>query len=163
MVFSTLDLPDFVLPMRVCGKPGRGLGSVAQFQLIERIAELPHVQTVERGTHCGPITACVYLQPDQRPARKQFPPVMLCQVSHTGISIEGLSHAERLEVLGKGWGRLEAHRVQLFLPRNDSELEACWSILYRAYNSIINPPQQTPTAPAVLLGESPEPSHTSLT
>jgi hypothetical protein len=163
MAYSALNFSDFALPTRLHDQPVRGLGSVAQFQLIERIAELPYVQTVERGGHCGPITACVFLQPDQRPARKQFPPVMLCQVSHTGISVEGLSDAERLEVLGKGWGRLEANRVQLFLPRNDSELEACWSILYRAYNSIINPPQQSPTAPAVLFGDSAEPSHMSLT
>jgi hypothetical protein len=158
MAYSAFSLSSFALPTRVRGKPARASGSVAQFQLIERIAELPCVQTVERGSPDGPITACVYLQP----TRKRLPPVMFCRVSHTGISVEGLSDAERYQVLCKGWGRLEAHRIQLFMPQDQNELEACWSILYRAYNSIINPPKQPPTAPPVLFGSSPEPSHTSL-
>lgn len=163
MANPALELSRFALPTRIRKKPGREPGSAAQVQLIERIAALPYVRTLEHSDGTGLITACVYLRPDRLQARQRSSALLLCRVSHTGISVEGLSDPQRHLVLCRGWGRLEQHRIQLYLPRDEGELEVCWSILYRAYTSIIDTPERLRTAPCVLFDDLPKPSRTSLT
>jgi hypothetical protein len=83
-------------------------------------------------------------------------------IGYNGISLPGLTDPERHQVLSRGWGRLDRQRVLLYLPRDESELAICWSILYRAYNSIINSPEQMSASPRAHFDDYPEPSHTSL-
>ena len=86
----------------------------------------------------------------------------LCRIGSEGISVEGLSDKERHQVLSRGWGRLEKRRVRLFPPRDDEELEICWSILCQAYHSILSAPVDSPTAPRASVDDLPEVSRTSL-
>jgi hypothetical protein len=160
---SAIELSRFRLPARTGSKLGQHAGSAAHFELVERIAELPHVQIVEQiGSH-GQITACVNLQTDQRPARRQSPPAFYCAVSPTGIIVDGLSESEQLEVVDQDWGTREGHRIQLSLPRDDAELEVCWSILHRAYTSIINAPERLRKRRKCSFDRLPKPSRTTLT
>ena len=162
MVARARESAGLKLPKRIRTIRGPNTEYAARFALADRIAELPSAQVVEDGPHPLPGSISVYLQLDNRPARKRSPAVLFCRVDHTGISVEGLSDSERNHILCRGWGTLEYHRIKLFLPRDDSEVEICWSILYRAHATLINSPLVSPSAPIGSFGEFPETPRTSL-
>jgi hypothetical protein len=162
MAVSAIDQADFRLPPRIRSKPGPEPVDSARFMLAERIADLPFVQTVEDDFGVLPGTVGAFLKLDVTSIRQREPAVLFCRISHSGISVEGLTDAERHQVLSRGWGQLENRRVRLFMPRNDDELEICWGILYRAYHSIINTPVRSATMPRANVVDLPEISRTSL-
>jgi hypothetical protein len=151
-----------VLPTRVRSRLVPDSGFSALSALAERFAELPFVQLVESAAGVGRTDTCAYFQPREQPARSKAPAYLFCRIGYNGISLLGLTDPERHQVLSRGWGRLDRQRVLLYLPRDESELAICWSILYRAYNSIINSPEQMSASPRAHFDDYPEPSHTSL-
>lgn len=159
----TARKPDhLVLPIRVRSKLASESGYSARFALAERIADLPYVQIIESAAGASLGATCVYVQRDQRPVRKRSPAFLLCRIDHAGIGLECLSHAERHRVLSRGWGKLEHQRIRLYMPHDEDELEVCWSILYRAYDTIINFPDRVTSAPRAFVDDLPEISYTSL-
>jgi len=134
----------------------------ASFRLAERIAGLPHVHTVEDPAGILPGKVAVYVHAADRARLQCSTPAPFCDITNSGISVEGLNDAERHQVLSRGWGRLENRRMQLFLPRDDAELEVCWSILHRAYCAIINSPAAPPRTLRAPVAELPEFSRTTL-
>jgi len=141
------------------GPDGNG---AARYRLAERIAGLPRVHTVEEPDGILPGKVAVYVHAAGAARRQHESPISFCDITSSGISLEGLDDAERHQVLSRGWGRLENHRMQLFLPRNDGELDVCWRILYRAYCSLINSPAARPLARRAPPAELPEFSRTTL-
>jgi hypothetical protein len=139
MAVSAIDQADFRLPPRIRSKPGPEPVDSARFMLAERIADLPFVQTVEDDFGVLPGTVGAFLKLDVTSIRQREPAVLFCRISHSGISVEGLTDAERHD-----------------------DLEICWGILYRAYHSIINTPVRSATMPRANVVDLPEISRTSL-
>ena len=162
MAASAIDQAEFRLPPRVRSNPAPEPTDRARFVLAERIADLPFVQIVEDGFEALPGTVGAFLRRDVDSIRKRQPAVLFCRISSFGISVEGLTDAERYQVLSRGWGQLENCHVRLFMPRNDDELEICWGILYRAYSSIINTSVGPAAMPRAYVVDLPEISRTSL-
>jgi hypothetical protein len=162
MAVSTIDQAGLRLPLRIRTRLGPAPAYAARFMLAERIAELAYVQIVEDAFGTPPCTIGVFLQRDTGPSRKRPPAILFCRISNAGISVEGLTDTERHQVLSRGWGQLENHRIRLFMPRDSRELETCWSILYRAYGSIINTPARAAAMPRAYAADLPEISRTSL-
>jgi hypothetical protein len=124
------------LPARIRAKTTPETGFSSRLALADRIAELPDIQTVENGADTLPCCVDVYLCKQSWSARKQQAPPLLCSISKEGVAIRGLSNWDKHRVLCGGWGRLERDHVIAFLPRDEMELEVCWSILQRAYDSL---------------------------
>lgn len=162
MAISAIDQASLRLPLRIRSKLGPEPAYSARIMLAERIAELDFVQIVEDEFDALPSSVGVFLQRDFGPARKRNAAVLFCRINCSGIRVEGLSDTERHHVLSRCWGRLENRHIRLFMPRDDDEQEICWTILYRAYSSIINTPDFTPAMPRASVGELPEISRTSL-
>ena len=161
MATPAYDIPRFVLPVRIRSKPSQPALTAPEAELAKRVAELPGVQIIGSDAHHA-ATACIHLAGRETAFRNPSPPVLFCRFGSTGISVEGLTDAERYQVLSRGWGRLEHHRIRLFTPRDEGDLEACWSILLRAYNTITRAPAGLHVAPQVLPDNLPKPSRTSL-
>ena len=152
----------FCLPARIRTRLIPEPVQPADRELAKRLAGLPRAQTAadEHLTH--PRTLSVFLRQNGSRDDRGHPSVLLCRIGSEGISVEGLSDNERHQVLSRGWGRLEKRSVCLFPPRDDEELEICWSILCRAYHSILSAPVDVPTAPRTSVVDLPEVSRTSL-
>ena len=156
------DNKRFCLPARIrtrlVPEPVPRAGRV----LAKRLTRLPRTQTTADEPQTHPCTLSIYLRRQDAGDDGQLASVLLCQIGSEGISVEGLSDNERHQVLSRGWGRLEKRRVCLFPPRDDEELEICWSILCRAYHSILSAPVDASTAPRASVIDLPEVSRTSL-
>ncbi len=162
MTALLLDSDPFALPARIRNRLVPDEGFQARFELADRLAGLPLAETVANGNGALPGTSCVYLRMDNPATHRRLPALLFCRIDCTGISVEGLSDSERHRVLCRGWGKLESRRVKLFMPRDDEELDVCWSILYRAYCSIINSPHASATMPRAIFDDLPEVSRTCL-
>lgn len=162
MAASAIEEADFRLPPRIRSKTGPKQASSIRFMLAGRIADLPFVHIVEDDFETLPVTVSVFLQRDITSIRKCEATELFCRIGDSGISVEGLTDAERHHVLSRGWGQLENRRVRLFMPRDSDELEICWDILYRAYRSIINTPVRSAVMPRAYVVDLPEISRTSL-
>ena len=156
------DRARFRLPVRIRSKRAPDIGYSARFKLTDRISVLPFVQTVEESTDSLPATVHVVLQPDAAAVGKRPSPRRWCSIGRDGITIRGLCDADRYRVISRGWGRLNGNDVQLHLPKDDDELEVCWSIVYRAYSSMIDPPAGSLVEPRPQKRELPEHSRTIL-
>ena len=62
--------------------------------------------------------------------------MLFCSNGSDGIFVHGLTDWDRHQVGLRGWGRLKGHGVLLHLPRDSDELEVCWNLLRRAYESL---------------------------
>lgn len=162
MSMPAFEQNQFRLPTRIRTWLGPEMAYPARFELANRIAGLPHVQAADDTLDELPGTVAAFLQPNVGPTGNQRAAVLFCRINSAGISLEGLTDTERHQVLSRGWGQLEKRRVRLLLPRDEEELEICWSILHRAYRSIINSPACLRTATKAPVGELPEVSRTSL-
>lgn len=156
------DDKRFCLPARIRSRLVPEPLPSAERTLAKRLAGLPCVQTTADEQQTHPCTLSIYLQRHDAGDDGQLASVLLCRIGSEGISVEGLSDYERHQVLSRGWGRLENRHVCLFPPRDDEELEICWSILCRAYDSILSPPVDMTTAPRASVAELPAVSRTSL-
>lgn len=70
----------------------------------------------------------------------------ICSVGGDTISVWGLDPVSRHQVLSRGWGKLGRQEVLLFLPRDEEELEICWSILSYAYLTAAHADSRPPFA-----------------
>ncbi len=153
----------FKLPARIRGKRDTSDDLEARMALIDRIADLPGIETVERNYDTFPGRVDIYLRPDtssrllaREPAR------LLCGLDRNGVSVSGLSRWERYQVLANGWGKLIDDQVCVYLPRDHKEVEIVWSVIRRAYERMFGPP--TPESGSVVIStwDLPRFSRTSL-
>lgn len=115
-------------------------GLQASLMLADRIADLPGVEVTECDGDAVPRQINVLFR-DESPRRtiREPRPRRLCRLSAEGIAIFGLDNWAKHQVTLRGWGKLLHDHVLVFLPRDDDELETCWSILRQAYDSISQP------------------------
>ena len=92
--------------------------------------------TVEEPAATLPCRVDVFLQGPCTSVRRKPESFLLCTIGREGIAIYNLGEWDRHQVLRGGWGRLHRDHVQMFLPRNNEELEVCWGILQRAYRCL---------------------------
>lgn len=131
--------------------------------MADRIADLPGIVTAESTTDTVPREVRIYLPtPIHRRSIRSHYGALLCAISSDGVVIHGLSRAQRHQVLSRGWGRLVSDAVLLFLPRNDAELEICWSLLRSAYDRLHDPSATHQGAVRVSIWDLPSFSRTTL-
>ena len=137
MATAAREVTRFRLPSRIRAKTATANTIPARLGLADRIANLPGVHVVEQEHGSLPCGVDVFLsEPDTR--RKRRPALLFCSMSATAIEVHGLDNWDRYQVLARGWGRLDGRGVQLFMPRDEDEMEQCWAILLRAYQSSIH-------------------------
>lgn len=131
------ELPRFQLPARIRAGRAAPQGLPESLDLTDRIAGLPGVEVVACRDATSPCRASAYLH-EHADIRTLTNPrsLLLCRVDADGIAVYGLDNWARHQVVMRGWGRLLCNRVMLFLPRDYSELETCWSIIRQAYNAL---------------------------
>ena len=113
--FPRFDLPSRIRRRGVCPDSLSACGALA-----ERISDLPGTVTEDLSMPGGG-------------GRKRKPDLLLCNIGKDGVFLHGLSAWDRHLVALRGWGHLKGQGVQLHLPRDNEELEICWSLLRRAY------------------------------
>jgi len=138
MVAVLRDEPHFEVPPRACDAGLPHDSNQARILLADRIAELPGIRTVDNGPESLPSSVTVFLESEHGPARKRMPPLPLCVISRDGLSVHGLSLRDRQHLAAQGWGTLSHERVRLFMPRDEHEVDVCWTILQHAHCSLLN-------------------------
>ena len=130
----------FKLPARLRNKRKTPGDFSARMALIDRVADLPGIETVARNVETTPRRVEVYLRRDasDRVLKRQAAQ-MLCSLDCNGVFLNGLDRWERYQVLAKGWGKLVDHEVCFHLPRDSKELEIVWSVVQRAYDRLMGP------------------------
>jgi len=106
--------------------------------LAARIAELPGIATVDVPGDASPAAVEIHLQRPASSLRDQLAPILLCRIDQAGIDVHGLDDRDHHQLLSRRWGRLGASYVQLWLPRDNEELEVCWSVVRRAYARLLD-------------------------
>jgi hypothetical protein len=124
------------LPTRIHDRILPSEGCLPRLALAARIADLPGIVTVDKVVDQTHFSANVFLQPFFGNTRKPVAPIRYCSITNDGIEIHGLSDIDIEVIVAGGWGRLQAKRVVLWLPRDKSEVEACWLILALAYDRL---------------------------
>ena len=135
----------------------------ARVALIDRIADLPGIETVERNEETSPRRVEIYLRHEASDlVLKRKAAQMLCSLDCDGVYLNGLDRWERHQVLANGWGKLVEHEVCVYLPRDSHELEIVWSVVQRAYDRLFGP--STPEAGSLVIStwDWPRFSRTSL-
>ena len=131
--------------------------------LIDRIAELPGIETVERRDDAVPCRVDVYLKRDSaRSFREGQAASLFCSLSRDGIAICGLDRWARHQVVSRGWGKLNFDEVLVFPPRDSRELDTVWKIVRRAYDNLFDPSAGGPGAHIVSTWDWPKFSRTTL-
>jgi hypothetical protein len=125
-----------LLPTRIGDGNSPSEGCLPRLALAARIAELPGILTVDKVVDQTHFSVNVYLQPEPGSAKKPLVPVRFCSINNDGIEIFGLGDIDKLAIVTNGWGQLQAKRVLVHLPRDKSEVEACWQILTFAYERL---------------------------
>jgi hypothetical protein len=98
-----------------------------------------------------------------KPARFVLPQrVRSGQESNDGIEIFRLDRWTKHQVISRGWGKLTARDVLVFLPRTNRELETVWKIVQRAYDNLFDPSASAIGAQLVSIWDLPKFSRTTL-
>ena len=140
MATSAHQLPRFQLPARIRANKTAPEDLAARLALADRIADIPGVDAVECGDDTVPRQVAIYLREATARRTIRVPrPLLLCRLGTDGIVVHGLDNWAKHQVVMRGWGRLLYDRVLLFLPRDDNEVETCWSIIRQAYDSLFDP------------------------
>ena len=163
MTRTTRKTARFTLPARIRNNRKSPGDFSARMTLIDRIADLPDIETVERNDDTIPSRVEIYLRRDASDlVLKRKAPRLLCGLDCNGITIRGLSRWERYQVLANGWGKLVDDQVCVFLPRDHKELEIVWTVVRRAYDRLAGP--STPEAGSLVVStwDWPRFSRTSL-
>jgi hypothetical protein len=131
--------------------------------LIERIADLPGIETIERNDETIPGRVDIYLRRKASDrVLKHEPARQLCCLDCADVTVSGLNRWDRYQVLANGWGRLMDAKVCVHLPRNREELEIVWSIIRQAYDGLLSTPTSEPESAEISTRDFPRFSHTSL-
>ena len=138
MARTTNKTARFTLPVRIRNKRKSSGDLSARMALIDRIADLPGIETVERNDEIFPPRVEICLRRDAADrVLKRKPLQLLCSLDCNGVFLSGLNRWERYQVLAKGWGKLVDDQVCVHLPRDSKELEIVWSVFHRAYVRLI--------------------------
>ncbi len=162
MVAVLMEQPHFEVPARIRDERSPADGHEARLLLADRIAGLPNIRTVDNGPEALPSSVTVYLSNEHGPARKRTPPVTLCVIRRDGLTLHGLGPEERRHLLSRGWGTVDRDRLQLFLPRDEQEVEVCWMILQHAHCALLNLSASSPGLRHAFHGGLPKFSRTTL-
>jgi hypothetical protein len=105
----------------------------ARMALIDRIADLPGIETIERNgeTISGRVDIYLRRKASDRVLKHKSAPG-LCSLDCDGLTVSGLDRWDRYQVLANGWGKL------VDAPRDHKELEIVWRIIRRAYDELLD-------------------------
>jgi len=127
----------FQLPARIRSKKCRSDEFQLRMDLIDRIADLRGIETVECRDDTVPRQVDVFLNRDAADRVRKFQsPPLLCSLNCDGVMVSGLDRWARHQVVSRGWGKLMADQVLIFLPRDNMELDVVWKIFQRAYDNL---------------------------
>lgn len=127
------------LSARIRNKRNTAGNFEARVALADRIADLPGIETAERGNEAVPGRVDVYLRRDRTDqGLKRKPARLLCSLDRDNVIVAGLDRWEQYQVLSTGWGKLVDDTVYVYLPRDGKELETVWSIVERAYDRLFD-------------------------
>lgn len=131
--------------------------------LVDRITSLPGIAATECDNDTLTRQLVIYLHgaPARRTIRNPRP-FRLCDLGDDGIAVYGLDNWAKHQVVMRGWGKLIYDRVQLFVPRDDDELEICWNIIHQAYDSRFGATASEPATDNKSIRELPRFSRTTL-
>lgn len=130
----------FKLPPRIRSERGTQDDFAARMALIDRIADLPGIETIERNDDNVPCRVEIYLRREaSHRVLKRKPARQLCSLDCKGVTVNGLDRWARYQVLTNHWGTLVDDRVCVCLPRDRKELEVVWSVIRRAYDRLFEP------------------------
>lgn len=145
---TTFQKPTpFKLRARIRNRKSLSNDLQMRMALIDRIADLRGIETVERRDDTAPCQVDVYLKRDaaDRVRKTQSPP-LLCSLNCKGVFVSGLDRWEQHQVVSRGWGKLIFDQALVFLPRDNKELEVVWKIIQRAYgNLFVSPAEESGT------------------
>lgn len=140
MAQTTKTVSRLKLPGRIRGNQKSSGDFSARMALIERIADLPGIETIERNDEIIPGRVDIYLrQESSGRALKPEHALQLCCLGCTGVTVSGLNRWDRYQVLANGWGKLMDAKVCVFLPRDHEELDIVWRIIRQAYDRLSGP------------------------
>lgn len=163
MATTARNVCRFSLPARI--RTGKAYSNefATKLALIDRIADLRGIETVEHNGDAVPSHVDVYLARHSTvPDRKKLSPPLLCSLNSKDLTIKGLDDWARHQVVSNGWGKLISKAVLVFLPRDDYELEVCWSIVQRAYDNQFDSSAPEPGTQLVSTWDWPKFSRTTL-
>lgn len=127
----------FSLPNRIRTALKPADNFTPRLSLADRIAELPGVAVVESDRDAAPYTVRVMLERQSNAAAAPVEQIQFADISREGIVVRGLSSWDKHKALSSGWGKLRERDLLIFLPRDDRELEVCWTIIKRAYDYLV--------------------------
>ena len=131
--------------------------------LIDRIAELPGIETRERRDGATSCQVDLYLRHNStRRSKERQSASYFCSLSRDGLKIRGLDLWAQHQVVSRGWGKLSSDEVLVFLPRNRRELDTVWKVVQRAYENLFDPSARVPGAHIVSTWDLPKYSRTTL-
>ena len=140
MARTTHTAKRFTLPARIRSARKSAGDFSARMALVDRIADLPGIETVECNDDSFPRRVEIFLRREASDrVLKRKAPRLLCGLDCDGVTVTGLSRWERHQVLANGWGKLVDDQVCVFLPRDHKELEIVWNVVQRAYDRLIGP------------------------
>ena len=160
---TTSEPKRFILPDRYRGKVASTGNLAARLALIDRIADLPGIDAVERNDELLPRRVDVFLRTDLADqVLKRRPGTFFLGIGPQGLTLQGLSRWERHQVLAHGWGELVDDQVRVFSPRNNEELDVIWKIVRRAYDRLYKPATLRNASPVMTTWQLPRVSRTYL-
>jgi hypothetical protein len=151
------------LPARIRNRRKTSGDFSARMALIDRIAELRGIETVECNDETVPRRVEICLRQESTdPVLKRKPAPTLCRLDCNGVTVNGLSRWEKYQVLANGWGRLIDNQVCVHLPRDHKELDIVWRIIRQAYDRLLDTSTSEPGSAGISTRNFPRFSRTSL-
>ena len=153
----------FELPPRIRAEKKPSDKLATRTALIDRIADLRGIETVQRRDNTVPCQVDVYLCQDSKVRRRgsELTP-LFCSLNCDGVAVSGLDRWAQHKVISRGWGKLDADRVLVYLPRDRRELSIVWKILRRAHDNLFNPSDKLAGEQMVSTWDWPKFSRTTL-
>jgi hypothetical protein len=162
MAQTTKTVSRLKLPARIRGKRGTSCDFSARIAFIDRIADLPGIETIERNDETVHGRVDIYLRGDASDrALKRRPAPKICSLDCNHITVSGLNRWDRYQVLANGWGKLTNDQVCVYLPRDHGELEIVWSIIRQAFDRLSGTPTLEPESANISTRDFPRFSRTS--
>ena len=136
MLSHTERLTRFKLPTRIRSTFGTADEFGVRLLLADRIATLPGVTVVDDKCGNGSLFVRILLAPNCIRNSEAAAGLSFAEISRDGILVYGLRSRDKHQVLSRGWGKLQNRNMLIYLPRDQRELEVCWSILNRAFDHL---------------------------
>jgi hypothetical protein len=153
----------FQLPARAGTKTSASIELPTRLALINRIANLKEIETVESSSNNVVSQMDVYLGPDLSASlRERQAPQLLCSLNCNSMTINGLDLSTRQQILDQHWGEQVSDSLAIHMPRDNEELDIVWNLLLQAYNFLSNSSVKEPMARMVPNWNLPRFSRTSL-